>query len=751
MIRPEVDTVLRNAWHMARLSRHTYLGLEHVLHAILLDEQGGELLKELGIDANLLTQDLESYYAGLELMDDNVQEPEHTIALRRVIQQAVAHAQAADQPEIGLGDLLIAFWAEPESYAVHFLRKQGLEKLDLLEFVSHGIRPNRDDSIDFSEFDFVDDGSGDEDDDDFQPVRKAGSVLARYTEDWTERARNGGFDNLIGRELEVERTIEVLCRRTKNNPLYVGDPGVGKTAIAQGLAQRIAREDVPTRLKGYRVFALDLGSLVAGTRYRGDFEERMKSVLAELARLEKTILFIDEIHMMVGAGAAGNSVMDASNLLKPALQAGTIKCVGATTHDEFKNVFERDRALARRFQTIEVPEPSEADAIRILNGLKTAYESHHGVTYTAPAVEASVRLAARYLNDRRLPDKAIDVLDEVGARVSLAKRTRRQVQVADVETLVARMARIPVARLGKDDTSALLDLESELGKRVFGQDDAIRAVAKAIKRSRAGLGNPTRPVGSFLFTGPTGVGKTELSKALAEVSGVELLRFDMSEYMEKHTVSRLIGAPAGYVGFEQGGLLTDAIRRNPHAVLVLDEIEKAHPDIYNILLQVMDYATLTDNTGRKADFRHVTLIMTSNIGSAELAKGGIGFSGGIGSGDAMPAIKRQFTPEFRNRLDAIVMFRPLDRGLILRIVGKFLTELAAQLREKHLVLDVDAESREWLADKGYDPAFGARPMARTIQEHLKDPLVDLLLAGTLPKGSLAKVRVENDRLTVQVN
>jgi ATP-dependent Clp protease ATP-binding subunit ClpA len=760
MIRPEVDTVLRNAFQMAHLANHAYFTLEHVLLAVTMDETGQELLDAVGADAAALKADLEAFYAKVEIRKSGQTEPEQTIGLRRVIQHAIVHAQAADQPDIGLGDLLIAFYAEPESLAVFYLRKQGVEKIDLMEFVSHGVRKDppsepmdegdddEDADMDENEFAaFMEQMEAERDNQtEIHPRKRRKAMLERYTEDWTARAADGEFDALIGREAEVTRTIEVLCRRTKNNPLFLGDAGVGKTAVAQGLAQKLAAGDVPKRLQGFRLFSLDLGGLVAGTKYRGEFEERMKGVIQALTDQPDTILFIDEIHTMVGAGAAGQSVMDASNLLKPALQSGKLKCIGATTFDEYKQVIERDRALSRRFQSIEITEPSETDAIRILNGLKPAFESYHGITYTAKAVEAAVKLSAKYLNDRRLPDKAIDVLDEAGARVSLDPVGRTQVQVRDIEKLVAGIARVPARSVSGDDKTSLADLGARLKGIVFGQDPAVDALVTAVKRHRAGLGHATKPIGNFLFSGPTGVGKTELCKALASELGVELVRFDMSEYMEKHTVSRLIGAPAGYVGFEQGGLLTDAIRRHPSAVLLLDEIEKAHPDVYNILLQIMDYATLTDNTGRKADFRNVVLVMTSNVGSREVAKGGIGFAGGARSGDPMPAIKQQFTPEFRNRLDDIVIFGHLSEATIRNIVRKFLDELNAQLKEKGVKLTADEAAIGWLAAKGYDPAYGARPMGRTIQDHVKNPLVDEILFGRLQKGGDVALTVEAGEL-----
>lgn len=773
MYSKELDKVLRDTWLLAKTDKHAFVSIEHLLHAIAIDEVGNRILYAAGVDIALLQEDIQDFYQAIERIDEN-DEPIHTLAFKRVIHHCLMHAHAAEQKEVGIGDALISMFIEEESHAVYFLRKQGVERLDIMNFVAHGIRKTIDDYDDdfseslmdeldddpdsFADDSFIDDleDMNDMDEEDFSDLnsrpkkKKKRSALALFTEDWTEQAREGAFDKLIGREPEVQRTIEVLCRRLKNNPIFVGDPGVGKTAIAQGLASRIASDQVPDRLKGFRVLSLDLGNLLAGTRFRGDFEERLKKVLREVAEEKSVILFIDEIHNLIGAGAAGNSTMDASNLLKPALQSGKLRCVGATTFEEYKNHFEKDRALSRRFQKIDIHEPNADDAVKILTGLQPEFEKYHGLKYQPSAVEGAVLLSARYINDRQLPDKAIDILDEAGARVSLKTTPRKQVTLRDVEELVAQIARIPIQSMTSGDKESLKTLDQHLSEAVYGQDKAIRAIVTAVKRHRAGLGHDQKPIGSFLFSGPTGVGKTELCRVLAKQLGIELIRFDMSEYMEKHTVSRLIGAPAGYVGFEQGGLLTDAIRRNPNAVLLLDEIEKAHPDVYNVLLQIMDYATLTDNTGRKADFRNVLLIMTSNVGSREISKSGIGFldgQNGHHGGDPMGAIRQHFTPEFRNRLDEIVIFKHLDESVILKIVDKFMLELNTQLADKKVKLTLTDEARNWLAVKGYSPAYGARPMARVIQEYVKNPLVDEILFGTLQKGGNVMIEVNNDEIS----
>lgn len=783
----ELDKVLREAWLLAKAYNHAFVSTEHLLHVIVLDPNGRQILESLNIDTDQIIRDIDSFYKGIEPLEEDG-DPVHTITFKRVVHHCLMHAHAAEQKQVGIGDLLISMYTEKESYAVYFLRKQGLERIDIMNLISHGIRKDEgdlDDLIDaFDDIDDLDDfedvfgedpasGLDDSDnlegsyppypeemyetDEDLEKTarqnqkrkKSRGAALERYTEDWTKLAREGNFDKLIGRDHEVQRSIEILSRRLKNNPILVGDPGVGKTAIAQGLAQQLASGDVPDRLKDYRLLSLDLGTLLAGTRFRGDFEERLKLVIREIKEEKNVILFIDEIHNLIGAGAAGNSTMDASNLLKPALQSGKLRCIGATTYEEYKNHFEKDRALSRRFQKVDITEPSIEDTIKILTGLQADFEKYHGLKYQPSAVESAVRLSVRYLNDRQLPDKAIDVLDETGAQVSLKRVGRKQVTSRDVEELIAGIARIPVQALSSGDKENLRVLDEQLNKAVFSQEKAVKAIATAVKRNRAGLGNMQKPVGSFLFSGPTGVGKTELCRVMAKELGVELIRFDMSEYMEKHTVSRLIGAPAGYVGFEQGGLLTDAIRRNPNCVLLLDEIEKAHADIYNILLQVMDHATLTDNTGRKADFRNVILVMTSNVGSREMSRGGIGFSDSVTSGitgDPLGAVRKHFSPEFRNRLDEIVIFGHLDEVTIRKIVHKFIDELNLQLGEKKVKLQVNDEAVNWLAKKGYSPAYGARPMGRVIQEDLKNRLVDEMLFGELQKGGSVRVEVDGDEL-----
>ncbi|MCC5927206.1 MAG: ATP-dependent Clp protease ATP-binding subunit ClpA [Bacteroidetes bacterium] len=776
----ELDKVLRDAWLLAQSYKHAFVSIEHLLHAICLDEKGAALLQALDVNMVILKADIEQFYEAIELVDEH-SDPIHTITFKRVVQHCLMHAHSAEQAEIGAGDLLISMYSEEESYAVYFLRKQGLERIDIMRYISHGIARDHelsDDEFDTDEEDDLGIGKPQFNFDDFRddtattqadgasagisPNEEAGkdkkksgnAILLRYTEDWTQQALEGNFDKLIGRDHEVQRSVEILSRRLKNNPILVGDPGVGKTAIAQGLAQHLASGDVPERLQSFRLLSLDLGSLLAGTRFRGDFEERLKSVIKAILSEDNIILFIDEIHNLIGAGAAGNSTMDASNLLKPALQSGKLRCIGATTYEEYKNHFEKDRALSRRFQKVDITEPTQDDAIRILKGLQPDFEKYHGLKYQPSAVEAAVKLSARYLNDRQLPDKAIDVMDEAGAKVSLKTEKRKHVTARDVEELIAGIARIPVKSLSTGDKEHLRNLDEELNQAVFGQEKAIKAISTAVKRSRAGLGDQQKPVGSFLFSGPTGVGKTELCRVLARELGVELVRFDMSEYMEKHTVSRLIGAPAGYVGFEQGGLLTDAIRRNPNCVLLLDEIEKAHADIYNVLLQIMDYATLTDNAGRKADFRNVILVMTSNVGSREMSRGGIGFSdsvSAIASGDAMGAIRKHFSPEFRNRLDEVVIFGHLNEDTILKIVDKFIGELNNQLKEKHVVMELSDQARLWFSEKGYSPAYGARPMTRVIQEHLKNKLVDEMLFGTLQRGGHVRIDVANDELQFNID
>lgn len=759
MISKSLDKVLKNTFMIAKTHRHAFVSLEHLLQSMINEDEGARILRSSGADLNKLNDDINNYYNQIELNDDENDDPLHTVSFKRALHKALVHARSADKAEVTIGDILITIFEEDESHACFFLKKQGINRIDVLNYISHGIpKPGFEDTDDDSqgspleENDPVSDEANESDLNTKSGVKKTNPLL-QFTDNWTEMARAKVFDRIIGRDLEIQRTIEILCRRYKNNPLYVGDPGVGKTAITRGLAQRIVEDRVPERLKGYSVYTLDLGSLIAGTRYRGDFEARLKGVLKELQKQKNVILFIDEIHTIVGAGAAGSSTMDAANMLKPLLADGKIRCIGATTFEEYKSFFERDRALSRRFQKIEIPEPSQETTIEILEGLKPVFEEHHGLKYQPSAIDAAVKLSARFLNDRRLPDKAVDIIDEAGSQVSLADTGRKTVTARDVELLISKIARIPVQTISSVEKENLKDLENQLSQKVFGQQKAVQSLVKSIKRHRAGLSHETKPIGSFLFSGPTGVGKTELCRVLASEMGIELIRFDMSEYMEKHTVSRLIGAPAGYVGFDQGGLLTDAIRRNPNAVLLLDEIEKAHPDIFNILLQIMDYATLTDNTGRKADFRNIILIMTSNLGSREMSSTQIGFAGEVGAykGNPDKAIQNHFTPEFRNRLDDTIIFERLNEEIMVRIVRKQLDELQASLSSKKVQLKADDNALKWLAGKGYEPAFGARPMSRLIQEKIKDRLVDEILFGKLQHGGVVKLSVSDGELVFSFN
>src|SRR5262245_29596210 len=670
------------------------------------------------------------------------QEPQQTLSFHRVLQRAVIHAQSAERKEINGGNLLIAMYREPDSYAVYLLEEQGITRFDVVNFVSHGVSkiPTEEEP----------DAQGDEEqeEEEGRPGKRL-NPLEAFTVNLVDRAARGTIDPLIGREDEIERTIHVLCRRRKNNPIYVGDPGVGKTAIAEGLAIKIHQGDVPDALKDAVIYALDMGALLAGTKFRGDFEARLKGVLNGLKKQPKSILFIDEIHTIVGAGATSGGSMDASNILKPMLASGELKCIGSTTYHDYKSYFERDRALARRFQKIEIPEPSQEDAVKILEGLKPHYEQHHGVHYSSGAIRAAVKLSAKHINDRRLPDKAIDVIDEVGAAIKIqpADKRRKTIGPKDIEKIVAKIAKIPPRSVSSSDKEQLQNLERDLKLVVFGQDPAIETLAATIKLSRSGLGLPEKPVGCFLFSGPTGVGKTEVAKQLAHIMGIEFTRFDMSEYMEKHTVSRLIGAPPGYVGFDQGGLLTDAINRNPYAVLLLDEIEKAHPDLFNILLQVMDHATLTDNNGKKADFRNIILIMTTNAGAREMSGTPLGFGARSNAGKGKEAIEKMFSPEFRNRLDAMIVFNSLTMEIIERVVDKFIIELDHQLNEKKVFLQLTVKARRWLAERGYDPSFGARPMARLIQNEIKRVLADEILFGKLQSGGKVEVDENEGKLT----
>jgi ATP-dependent Clp protease ATP-binding subunit ClpA len=728
---------IQRAFRLATDLRHDAVGLEHLLISLLDEKQARGVLSACGAQLDSLKKDLMEVLARAftPVPAPSSVEPEPTLGFDRVIQQAVVHAAVSSARQVDSGSLLVFMLQEEESHAAYFLRKQGVERLTLLRVISHGTK--RDAAVPQPA-----DGEG------AQPSR---DPLEAFATDLIARAAAGSIDPLIGRRLEIERMIQVLCRRRKNNPLLVGEPGVGKTALAEGLALRIQQGDVPDVLKGAKIYALDLGALVAGTRYRGDFEERVKQVLDRLAKEPNAIIFIDEIHSLVGAGSASGGAMDAGNLLKPALADGSLRCIGSTTFSDVKQSFDRDRALSRRFQKIDVLEPSESETLDILKGLRPHYESHHGVKYTDEGLEAAVSLSAKHLKDLHLPDKAIDVLDEAGAAQKLLPEANRPAQIGpdQMEQIVAKMARVPVQAVSADDRTALATLDSELKRVIFGQDAAIDEVVSSIRLSRSGLRSADKPIGNFLFAGPTGVGKTELARQLARILGVEFLRYDMSEYMEKHAVSRLIGAPPGYVGYEEGGLLIDSVRKSPHAVLLLDEIEKAHPDMYAILLQVMDHATLTDSHGRKADFRHVILIMTTNAGARDLADRHMGF-GETGKGvSSRGALEKTFTPEFRNRLDATVNFNPLGHGEIERVVDKHLDELRVMVAPKGVTIEIDPAARAWLAAKGFDRAFGARPMARLIERVIKKPLSEALLFGSLSSGGAVRIVVENDQIAIR--
>jgi ATP-dependent Clp protease ATP-binding subunit ClpA len=734
---PETLESIRRAFRLAADRRHDLVGLEHLLYALIEDPQARQLLTTCSVDLPQLGRDLEEVLSKSfsPVPGKKTVKPESTIGFDRVVERAVVHAASSSAQQVDSGALLVFLLQEEDSHAAYFLRKQGLDRLALLRTISHGAETP---SASPRRHEPGEDGGG------------ARDPLEAFATDLVERAARGQIDPLIGRADELERIVQVLCRRRKNNPLLVGEPGVGKTALAEGLALRIHQGDVPETLLSARVFSLDLGSLIAGTRYRGDFEERVKQVLDRLSKEPNAILFIDEIHTLIGAGSASGGTMDAGNLLKPALANGTLRCIGSTTFSDVKQSFDKDRALSRRFQKIEVLEPSEKETIEILQGLKSNYESHHGVKYSDEAVTAAVTLSQRHLKDLHLPDKAIDVLDEAGAAQKLRPADLRVavIGVPEVEHIVARMARVPVQAVSNDDKLALQNLEGELKAVIFGQDDAIEEVASAIKLSRSGLRAGDKPIGNFLFTGPTGVGKTELAKQLARVLKVQFLRFDMSEYMEKHTVSRLIGAPPGYVGYDEGGLLIDAIRKSPHSVLLLDEIEKAHPDLFAILLQVMDHATLTDTHGRKADFRHVILIMTTNAGARDLSGRKLGFAN-VGEGKSTGVLERMFAPEFRNRLDAIVNFHPLGTAEVARVVEKHLDELRVLVNDRHIKIELTPEAHAWLAEKGFDRAFGARPMARLIERTIKKPLSQMLLFGDLEAGSTVRVTRADDGLVLE--
>ncbi|HUO98220.1 MAG TPA: ATP-dependent Clp protease ATP-binding subunit ClpA [Rhizomicrobium sp.] len=737
-----LEQALHRAIKLASDRHHEYATLEHLLLALTDDADAAQVMKACNVDIDALRQSLVRYVDDelLTLVIEDGEDAKPTTGFQRVVQRAVLHVQNSGREEVTGANVLVALFTERESHAVFFLQEQNMTRLDAVSYISHGIakRPGMSQQKSAR--------GQDEDEDNERPSQKGGGALESYCVNLNEKAKQGRIDPLIGREPEVERTIQILCRRQKNNPLFVGDPGVGKTAIAEGLARKIVKGEVPEVLRPCTIYALDMGALIAGTRYRGDFEERLKSVVKELEGLSGAILFIDEIHTVIGAGATSGGAMDASNLLKPALQAGSLRCIGSTTYKEYRQYFEKDRALVRRFQKIDVAEPTVPDTIKILKGLKPYFEEYHKIRYTAEAIKAAVELAAKYINDRKLPDKAIDVIDEVGASQMLLPEGKRKkiIGVKEVEDVVAKMARIPPKSVSKTDAEALKSLEDDLKRVVFGQDKAIHALASAIKLARAGLRQPEKPIGCYLFSGPTGVGKTEVAKQLAAVMGVELLRFDMSEYMERHTVSRLIGAPPGYVGFDQGGLLTDGVDQHPHCVLLLDEIEKAHMDLFNILLQVMDHGKLTDHNGKKIDFRNVVLIMTTNAGASDAARESIGFGRGKREGEDEAAIKNLFTPEFRNRLDATIAFAPLSREVIDRVVEKFVLELEAQLIDRDVTFDLTPEATRWLGEKGYDDAFGARPLARVIQDHIKKPLADEILFGKLQNGGTVRVLLDRE-------
>jgi ATP-dependent Clp protease ATP-binding subunit ClpA len=736
----ELENCLNKAFQLARDGRHEFLTVEHLLSSILETTLVQDVLRSCGADVAVLAKDLLDHIeqSTPRLPEGDDREVQPTLGFQRVLQRAVFHVQSSGRKEVAVTNVLVAIFSEKQSHAVFLLSRQDVSRLDVVNYISHGMSKTDDDKGDSKEETPTSAAAAAE--------GESASALEKYSTNLNKLAEEGKIDPLIGRELEVERTIEILCRRRKNNPLYVGEAGVGKTAIAEGLARRIVEGQVPEVLTGCTIYSLDLGSLIAGTKYRGDFEKRLKSVLSELKKQPGAVLFIDEIHTVIGAGAASGGVMDASNLIKPVLSNGELRCIGSTTYQEYRGIFEKDHALARRFQKIDVVEPSVAETIEILKGLRSRFEEHHRVKYTDGALKAAAELSARHINERHLPDKAIDVVDEAGARMRVKGITDQTstVDVEQIEDVVARIARIPPKTVSSNDKEVLRNLERNLKLVIYGQDKAVETLTDAIKMSRSGLGDERKPVGSFLFAGPTGVGKTEVTRQLAIALGIEFIRFDMSEYMERHTVSRLIGAPPGYVGFDQGGLLTEAIAKHPHAVLLLDEIEKAHPDVFNLLLQVMDHGTLTDNNGRKADFRHVIIVMTTNAGAADMARTPIGFMPGDNTTDGMEAIKKLFTPEFRNRLDAVIQFGGLDERTIERVVEKLLVEIETQLEGKRVSLQLDDASRRWIAKTGYDPKMGARPMARVIQEHIKRPLAEELLFGKLVEGGLVRVSVKSD-------
>ena len=744
MLSKELEVTLNAAFTSAHAKRHEFITVEHLLLALLDNVTTIPILIACGCNVNALRGDLTRFIdETISLIPDGIQrETQPTLGFQRVLQRAVFHVQASDKKEVTGANLFVALFSEQDSQAVYLLNKQDITRLDVVNYLAHGVSKIEQQKNDPQEETETDRGIND----------ATASPLEKYTTNLNEEALKGNIDPLIGRDLEVERTIQVLCRRRKNNPLLVGEAGVGKTAIAEGLAKRIVEEQVPDILLNNVIYSLDMGALVAGTKYRGDFEKRLKSLVAQLKKEPNSILFIDEIHTIIGAGSASGGVMDASNLIKPVLASGQLRCIGSTTYQEYRGIFEKDHALARRFQKVDVVEPSIEDTVQILKGLKSRFEEHHGLKYTQEALRLAVELSARYITDRHLPDKAIDVIDEAGARQRLFVDGERKdtIDVAEIEEIIAKIARVPAQSVSSSDKDKLVNLEKNLKMLVFGQDEAISELASAIKLSRAGLRDTTKTIGSFLFAGPTGVGKTEVTRQLAKVMGIELIRFDMSEYMERHTVSRLIGAPPGYVGFDQGGLLTEAVTKHPHAVLLLDELEKAHPDVFNLLLQVMDHGTLTDNNGRKADFRNIILIMTTNAGAEEGSRASIGFTQQDHATDSMKVIERGFSPEFRNRLDAIVQFKSLDMNVVGSVVDKFIFELEAVLAEKNVTLSLGADARVWLAERGYDEKMGARPMARLIQEKVKKPLAEDLLFGRLVNGGHVRIFVENEELKFSI-
>jgi len=747
MLSKDLEFTLNSAFKEAREKKHEFMTVEHLLLALLDNPAASKVLRACGADIEKLRNDLAAFIDQTtpHLAADDTRDTQPTLGFQRVLQRAVFHVQSSGKKEVTGANVLVAIFSEQDSQAVYFLNKQNITRLDVVNYISHGISKvhgeDRGDSM-----------SPSSTDEDAASESGGNSPLESFATNLNQLARNGRIDPLIGRRDEIQRVIQILCRRRKNNPLLVGEAGVGKTAIAEGLAKMIVEEEVPEILLNSTIYALDMGALLAGTKYRGDFEKRLKAVVGQLKKEAGAILFIDEIHTIIGAGSASGGVMDASNLIKPVLASGELKCIGSTTYHEYRGIFEKDRALARRFQKIDVTEPTVEEAIQILRGLKPRFEEHHKIKYSHESIRAAVELSSRYINDRYLPDKAIDVIDEAGANQRLlpASRRKKTVGVKEIEDIVAKMARIPPKSVSSSDMHKLRNLERDLKMVVFGQEEAIETLASAIKMARTGLRDTQKPIGSYLFAGPTGVGKTEVTRQLAHILGIELVRFDMSEYMERHTVSRLIGAPPGYVGFDQGGLLTEAIIKHPHSVLLLDEIEKAHPDVFNLLLQVMDHGTLTDNNGRKADFRNVILVMTTNAGADQISRRSIGFSTQDHSTDGLEIINRLFSPEFRNRLDAIIQFKSLDTSTIGHVVDKFIIELEAQLEDKKVTLEVDERARQWLAQRGYNPDMGARPMSRVIQDHIKKPLAEELLFGKLAKGGHIRVSAAEDHLTFEI-